>query len=100
MQCVEVVQVATMQQWYVQSLDMKGLLLLAEEMETIDMNISCGIILVAMEMKILYLIVGPVTSFMKDIPPAHLYLHMHVKVSLVICITEYVWISVIYHNYT
>ena len=61
---------------------MKELLLLAEDIETTDMTISCGMFFIAMEMRTLYLVViNAVTTFMRDLPTAYTYLNLHVKVS-------------------
>ena len=61
---------------------MKELLPLAEDIETTDMSIFCGMFFIAMEMRTLYLVViNAVTNFMRGLLTAYTYLNLHVKVS-------------------
>ena len=70
------------EQWFVESLGMKQLLLQTEETETRNMIISCGIIFTVEEMKILYTIVtsAVLINFMR-MGAVQLYPNIHVKVS-------------------
>ena len=77
-----IIQVKKMQQWFVESLVMKELLLLVDDIDNRDMSISFGILFTAVEMKTLYLTVASavLTNFMRA-TIVDMYLHMHVKVS-------------------
>ena len=74
--------IVIIEQWYVESLDMKELLPLTEDQEiTIYTAMYYGTNFIVMEMKILYMTVtSAVVSFMKVIHVI-IYPNMHVKVS-------------------